>query len=151
MVWRRLLFLNFISQPLLVSNFSSSLLTSLNYLQNWGELGFCFGLNFGSGFWWLGGKEFACDAGDHEHDPRIRNIPWRRECLPPVFLHGEFHEQMSLRGYAPWGHRFVHDWVTNTFIKGILWLIWVTSRPLKLCSYQPYGCFALLLSICSVK
>ena len=32
--------------------------------------------------------------------------PWRREWQPtPVFLSGEFHEQRSLVGYSPWGHR----------------------------------------------
>ena len=31
---------------------------------------------------------------------------WRREGLPtPVFFPGEFHEQKSLVGYSPWGHR----------------------------------------------
>ena len=33
-------------------------------------------------------------------------IPWRREWLPtPVFLPGESHEQRSLVGYSPWGHK----------------------------------------------
>ena len=27
----------------------------------------------------------------------------------PVFLPGEFHEQRSLVGYSPWGHRVGHD------------------------------------------
>ena len=32
--------------------------------------------------------------------------PWRREWLPPpVFLPGEFHEQMSLAGYSPESHK----------------------------------------------
>ena len=32
--------------------------------------------------------------------------PWRREWLPPlVFLPGEFHEQRSLAGYNPRGHK----------------------------------------------
>ena len=33
-------------------------------------------------------------------------MPWRWEWLPtPVFLPGEFHEQRSLVGYGPWGHK----------------------------------------------
>ena len=32
-------------------------------------------------------------------------IPWRKKSLPtPLFLPGEFHGQMSLAGYSPWGH-----------------------------------------------
>ena len=31
-------------------------------------------------------------------------IPWRRARQPaPVFLPGEFHGQMNLAGYSPWG------------------------------------------------
>ena len=31
---------------------------------------------------------------------------WRMEQQPtPVFLPGEFHEQRSLTGYRPWGHK----------------------------------------------
>ena len=34
----------------------------------------------------------------------VRKIPWRREWLPTaVFLPGEFHWQMNLVGYSPWG------------------------------------------------
>ena len=33
-------------------------------------------------------------------------IPWRRKWQPtPVFLLGEFHEQRSLVGWSPWGHK----------------------------------------------
>ena len=39
-------------------------------------------------------------------DPWVWKIPWRREWQPtPIFLPGEFHEQRSLEGYSPWGHR----------------------------------------------
>ena len=39
-------------------------------------------------------------------DPWVRKIPWRREWLPtPVFSPGKFHEQRSLAGYSPWGHK----------------------------------------------
>ena len=36
----------------------------------------------------------------------IRVIPWRRKWQPiPVFLPRESHEQRSLVGYGPWGHK----------------------------------------------
>ena len=32
--------------------------------------------------------------------------PWKRQWLPtPVFLPGEFHEERSLVGNSPWGHK----------------------------------------------
>ena len=37
---------------------------------------------------------------------RVGKIPWRREWQPtPGFLPGELHEQSSLAGYSPWGHK----------------------------------------------
>ena len=34
------------------------------------------------------------------------NEPWRRKRQPiPVFLPGKSHEQRSLEGYSPWGHK----------------------------------------------
>ena len=39
-------------------------------------------------------------------DPWAGKIPWRREWLPtPVFLPGEFHGEVSLVGYSPWGRK----------------------------------------------
>ena len=41
----------------------------------------------------------------------VQSLGWeypleQRECIPtPVFLPGEFHEQRSLTGYSPWGHK----------------------------------------------
>ena len=36
----------------------------------------------------------------------VRKILWRRAWQPtPVFLPGESHEQSSLAGYSPWGHK----------------------------------------------
>ena len=36
----------------------------------------------------------------------VQQIPWRRKWQPtPVFLPGKFHEQRSLVGYSPWGHK----------------------------------------------
>ena len=41
--------------------------------------------------------------------PWVRKMPWRREWQPtPVFLPRESHEQMSLSGYSPWGHKESH-------------------------------------------
>ena len=38
--------------------------------------------------------------------PWVGRIPWRREWLPILsFLPGKFHEQRSLVGYTPWGHK----------------------------------------------
>ena len=39
-------------------------------------------------------------------NPWVGKIPWRRKWQPTlVFLPGEFHEQRSLAGYSPWGHK----------------------------------------------
>ena len=36
----------------------------------------------------------------------VRKMPWRRKRQPtPVFLTGKSHEQRSLVGYSPWGHK----------------------------------------------
>ena len=34
-----------------------------------------------------------------------QEIPWRREWQPISSVHGESHEQRSLTGYSPWGHK----------------------------------------------
>jgi len=49
----------------------------------------------------------AGDARDSlGFDPWVRKIPWSRKWQPaPVFLPGKFHEQRSLVGCSPWGHR----------------------------------------------
>ena len=38
-------------------------------------------------------------------DPWVRKIPWRKKWQLTVFLSGESHEQRSLEGYSPWGHK----------------------------------------------
>ena len=36
----------------------------------------------------------------------VGKTPWRREWQPtPVFSPGEFHGQLNLAGYSPWGHK----------------------------------------------
>ena len=46
----------------------------------------------GGVFWWLSGKESACNTGSCRRcrfDPWVRKIPWRRAWQPtPVFLPG---------------------------------------------------------------
>ena len=56
-----------------------------------------------------GGKEPASQCRRrrrHEFDPWVRMIPWRRNWQPtPVFLPGKSHEQTSLAGHSPEGHK----------------------------------------------
>ena len=57
---------------------------------------------------WRSSKESACLSGRCKRwgfDPSSK-IPWSRKWQPiPVFLPGKFHEQRSLVGYSPWGHK----------------------------------------------
>ena len=59
---------------------------------------------------WLGNKESACQC-KIQFDPWVGKIPQRRKLQPtPVCLPGKSHEQRSLAGYSPWGHKRVgHD------------------------------------------
>ena len=51
-------------------------------------------------------QESACSAEDPGSNPGSGRFPCRREWLPtPVFLPGKTHEQRSLVGYSPWGHK----------------------------------------------
>ena len=52
-------------------------------------------------------KNSLAYAGDrYRFNPWVGKFPWRRNWQPtPVFLLGEFHEQRSLVGYSPWGHK----------------------------------------------
>ena len=55
-------------------------------------------------------KNPPANAGDTRFDPWVRKIPWSRKWQPtPVVLPGKFHEQKSLTGYSPWGHRVGRD------------------------------------------
>ena len=57
-----------------------------------------------------GGKDSACNAGDLDEED-----PLEKKWLPTtVFLPGEFHEQRSLVGYNPWGHK--ESYVTEQLI-----------------------------------
>ena len=55
------------------------------------------------------GREFACQCRRrkrHGFNPQVGNTHWSRKWQPaPVFFSGKSHEQMTLAGYSPWGHR----------------------------------------------
>ena len=51
------------------------------------------------------GKESACNAGDLGLIPWSGRSPGERNGYPLQELPGEFHEQRSLVGYSPWGHK----------------------------------------------
>ena len=56
-------------------------------------------------------------------DPWVRKIPWRREWQATlVFLPGEPHEQRSLVGYIPWGHKQLDMTERFTFTKNLLFM-----------------------------
>ena len=51
-------------------------------------------------------KESAWQCRRCRLDPWVGKIPWRRQWQPTlIFLPGESHEQRSLAGYSPWGHK----------------------------------------------
>ena len=53
-------------------------------------------------------KSTPANAGDvrHRFEPWVKKSPCRRAWQPtPVFLLGDSHEQGSLVGYSPWGHK----------------------------------------------
>ena len=55
---------------------------------------------------WLSGKESACQCRRHVFNPWVGKIPWKRKWQStPVSLPGKSHEQRSLVGYSPWGHK----------------------------------------------
>ena len=58
---------------------------------------------------WLGGKEPICQCRKHRKhgfDPWVGKVPWRRKWKStPVSLPGRSHEQRSLAGCSPWGHK----------------------------------------------
>ena len=55
---------------------------------------------------WLSSKEICHQCRRHKFNPWVRKILWRRKWQrTPVFLPGEFHEQRSLAGYSPRGHK----------------------------------------------
>ena len=64
--------------------------------------------------WWLSGKESACNAGDAGLITGSGRCPGEGNGNPLQFLPGKSHEQRSLVGYSPWGHKRVgHVLVTK--------------------------------------
>ena len=52
------------------------------------------------------GKESACNAGDLSSIPGLGRSPSKGRSYPLQYsLLKEFHEQRSLVGYSPWGHK----------------------------------------------
>ena len=51
------------------------------------------------------GREFVCNAGDPGLIPGLGDPLEKRMVPSAVFSPGEFHEQRSLVGFSPWGHR----------------------------------------------
>ena len=60
---------------------------------------------------WLRGLRI-CLHWDPGSVPGLGRSPVEGNDYP--LLPGEFHEQRSLVGYSPWGHRVRHNWATNT-------------------------------------
>ena len=55
---------------------------------------------------WLSVKGSACQYRRCRFDPWLGKSPWRRKRQPtPVLLPGKSHEQRSLAGYSPLGHK----------------------------------------------
>ena len=75
--------------------------------------------------------------------PWIGNIPWRRKCQPtPVLLPGKSHEQRSLVGCSPWGHKeldmaewlhFSHSDVLDRLCCKNSYISWLQPLPLWSC------------------
>ena len=58
--------------------------------------------------WSLSSKESTCQFRISRFDPWVGKIPWRKKWQPfPVFLPGKSHEQRSLEGYSPCGHKII--------------------------------------------
>ena len=74
------------------------------------------------------GKETTCQCRRLGFNPWVRKIPWRKSWQPTlVCLPWEFHEQRSLVGYSPWGHKRVgHKLVTK-------------KQTTRLCATYPGG------------
>ena len=66
-------------------------------------------------------------------NPWVRKVPWRRAWQPTlVFLPGESHEQSSLAGYSPWGHK-ESDMIEHLTQAGVQ--VFNITDVLYVCSY----------------
>ena len=92
-------FMNSLLSPK-VRNWNQTSLLVLHILWIWTHVDFPGGAS---------GKESTCQCRRLQRlrfDPWVRKTPWRREWQPPpIFLPGESHEQRSLAGNSPWGHK----------------------------------------------
>ena len=69
--------------------------------------------------WWLSNKESACQGLRLGFYLSVRKIPWRGKWQStPVFLPGKSHEQRSLVGYSPWGHKELEDEISQVDLWG---------------------------------
>ena len=96
---------------------------------------------------WHRDKEPACQCRRLRRrgfSPWVGKIPWRRKSQPtPVFLSEKSHEQRSLAGYSPWGHK-ESDITEHACTLHIYYLLneWINEWII---SYYPYyGAFSLL-------
>ena len=73
---------------------------------------------------WLCGKESVCQCRRSSFDSWVRKILWRRIWQPtPVFLPGKAHEQRSLVGHSPWGHKIVGHYLAARQHK--YFIVWI--------------------------
>ena len=83
--------------------------------------------------WWLSSKEFPCQCRRPRFDPWLRKIPWRRKWQPtPVFFPREFHGQMSLAGYSPWGRK-ESDMTKHTYHTQTVTCLWSEVKVSQPC------------------
>ena len=92
---------------------------------------------------WLRWKRLCLQCRRPRFDPWIRKIPCRRKWQPtPVILAWKSHEQRSLVGYSPWGHKELDtterltEWPTlyllrNGPMPGTYQLLWSNMRNLS--------------------
>ena len=85
-----------------INRYHSLSLTDTYSIENGLELKYYLLLGFSR---WLSDEQSACQAGDTGRSWG-RKIPWRRKWKPtPVLFPGKSHEQRSLVGYSPEGHK----------------------------------------------
>ena len=74
---------------------------------------------------WRSGKESTCQSKQELQEIRVWSlgvwkITWSRKWQPIlVFLPEKLHEQRSLVGYSPWGHKDSSDWAQHGYKKNM--------------------------------
>ena len=83
------------------------------------------------------GKESSCnvgDTGDAGSTHGLGILPWRRKWQPiPVFLPEKSHQQSSLEGYSPKGHRHWTQLTTKHVPPGSSYLVWHWNSFINIC------------------